>query len=192
MNSYYFHKVSELKQIMDCITSEDIQAYCNAIASTNKLGKKIFICGNGGSGATANLVASSLSTLPSSTEKYYQAISLSSNMTLINSISSCYGYEEIFSRQVLSLGAPGDLIIAISGSGNSENIIRAVLESKTLGMNTFGLTGMGGGLLASIADKSLIVQSNDMEQIENAHVLINHFARTQLFNSNSNNVEVTI
>lgn len=169
-------KALELSGIIRSVNSEELSLF--SIRMMDSISRKgcIFVCGNGGSGATANLVASDLM------DRGIRSISLNANMTVINRISAEFGYDKVFSKQICHLGCRGDLLLALSGSGNSLNILEAVMKSKEMGIETLGLTGMEGGRLVHIADNSLVVHSNDMEQIENAHSILAHAVLTEIHN----------
>src|SRR5690625_510431 len=160
---------SEIENIIYSVKLDDIISLTNLISSKILLNKSVFFCGNGGSGATANLFAFKLIQIEKVRAKAY---SLNNNIASITGSSDKFNYAQSFNQQLESLGREGDLLIAISGSGNSPNIINVVKAAKQLGINTFGLTGMGGGELAELVDQSIIVESYSMQQIENLHSVI--------------------
>ena len=102
------------------------------------------------------------------------AIALSTNTSLITAHSNDYGFDSIFSRQVEALGKPGDVLVGISTSGNSENILRAVRTAKSMKILTVALTGMGGGQISGLVDYSLVVPSGNTQRIQEAHITIGH------------------
>jgi D-sedoheptulose 7-phosphate isomerase len=104
----------------------------------------------------------------------FQALSLTDNMSVITAYANDDGYENIFSEPLRTFGQPGDVVIAISGSGNSPNVLKGVQAACALGMTTIGLTGMGGGRLKDLVDVCLIVPSARIEQVEDVHLIIDH------------------
>lgn len=171
--SLKFYK-KEIKKVMDVIDVAKLESIARLIVSTAEQDGMIYVCGNGGSGATANLFADSLQDVPiaSSNHRRLRAVSLNWNMAKITSISNARGYAHCFSQQIRSLGRKQDLLIVISGSGNSPNIIEAVCEAQRHEMIVAGLTGMNGGKLVMLVEDLIVVDSMDMEQIENAHSII--------------------
>lgn len=103
-----------------------------------------------------------------------KVISLSDNMPMLSAYANDEGYDQVFSQSIFSLGEPGDLAIAISGSGNSPNVLNAVLAAREIGMKTAGLTGFEGGKLKDLVDICVVVPSNRMEMIEDLHMIIDH------------------
>lgn len=142
----------------------------------NKLLEKIrearfvFICGNGGSSATAEHFTNDLFS------KGIKAICLNSNTSIMTMIANDFGYEYVFSRQINLYGTTEDLLIVISGSGNSKNILNALEFSG----DTFALLGMGGGMAAKVADNSIIIDSDDYGIVEDEHLKIIHIIKKLL------------
>jgi D-sedoheptulose 7-phosphate isomerase len=137
-------------------------------------GNKIMFCGNGGSAADAQHLAAELSG-----RFYYDrlplaAISLTVNTSFLTAVANDYSFDEVFSRMVDSIGNEGDVLIGISTSGNSENIIRAFRAAHKKGIITVGLTGDSGGKLAEISDFIVRVPSSDTPRIQESHIMIGH------------------
>ena len=103
-----------------------------------------------------------------------RVISLNDNIPTMMAYANDEGYENVFSEPLISLAEEGDIAIAISGSGNSPNVLKGVQTANQLGLKTIGLTGFEGGKLVGLVDKCLIVPSNSMEQIEDVHMIIDH------------------
>lgn len=138
-------------------------------------GKHVLLCGNGGSASTASHFACDLQKgLGSLTGRKFRALALTDVMPIITAWANDTDYANIFAEQVMTWADPGDILIAISGSGNSPNILKAVETAKACGMTTVGLSGMGGGKLGKMVDKSLIVPTDNMQQIEDVHVVLAH------------------
>lgn len=138
-------------------------------------GQQVFLAGNGGSAATASHMANDLMKGVAQTgKKGFRAIALTDNVALLTAIANDESYEAIFSSQLRELAMPEDLLIVISGSGNSPNIVHVVKSAKKMGVKTLGFLGMGGGKTAKLADLSVIVPSNDYGPIESVHMVFDH------------------
>lgn len=134
----------------------------------------IIWCGNGGSAADSQHLAAELVGRFKIERTPIRSIALNSDTSIITSLANDYGYNNIFSRQVLAIGRPNDLLVAISTSGNSENVNSAVITAKSSGLKTVALTGKNGGRLVKLADSSIVVPSDDTARIQEAHILIGH------------------
>jgi D-sedoheptulose 7-phosphate isomerase len=154
-----------LPQLLDVI-----KLIAHAFESENKL----FFFGNGGSAADAQHLAAEFVNRYVMDRPPLPAIALTTDTSLLTSISNDFSFDEIFSKQLRALGKEGDIAIAISTSGNSSNVIKAVEVAKEMRMKTVALTGNDGGVLAKIVDISLIVSSNSTPRIQEAHILIGH------------------
>ena len=143
--------------------------------------KKIYIMGNGGSSSTASHFTSDLlKTSILKNKKRFKAFSLSDNMPVISAWSNDSSYEHIFQEQLENFLDKGDVVIAISGSGNSKNILNAIEHAKKFGALTISLTGKDGGKLAKISQINLNIEEEDMLSIETGHLLICHLLTTML------------
>jgi D-sedoheptulose 7-phosphate isomerase len=143
-------------------------------AQTLQKGGKILFCGNGGSASDSQHLAAELTGRFVKDRKPLGAIALSTDTSALTSIANDYAFEEVFARQVVALGRPGDLLVGISTSGNSKNIIRAFEEARALGMRTVGLLGRDGGQLRALCDQAIVVPSDVTARIQEAHILIGH------------------
>jgi phosphoheptose isomerase len=137
-------------------------------------GNKLLVCGNGGSAADAADFCTEFACRFVDRRRAYPAIDLAQGGSLITAIGNDYGFEEIFARQVLALGNAGDVLIAISTSGKSKNIRRAIEEARTGKLKTIALLGRDGGSTAGVADVDLIVKSDSTARIQEAHKFILH------------------
>lgn len=145
-------------------------------------GKQVLICGNGGSAATASHLACDLQKgVGCLSDRKFRVIAITDGIPLITAWANDTDYSNVFAEQVATWANPGDVLIAISGSGNSPNVLRAVETANTLGVTTIGLTGMGGGKLSGMSSKSLVVDSNNMQHIEDVHVVLAHLIFTCLY-----------
>ena len=137
-------------------------------------GKKILACGNGGSAADAGDFCTELACRFVEDRRPYPAINLSQGGSLLTATGNDYGFEEIFARQVRAFGISGDVLIAISTSGKSKNIQRAIEEARDRKLKTIALLGRDGGSVAGIADVDLIVKGDSTARIQEAHKFILH------------------
>jgi len=137
-------------------------------------GGQIYICGNGGSAAEAQHFAAELTGRFEKDRRGFPAVSLTTDTSALTSIGNDYGFEQIFVRQLQAIAIPGELLIAISTSGNSENIIKAVEYAIEQNIQTIGLLGRDGGKLASMVDVSLNIEVDNTARIQEAHILILH------------------
>lgn len=137
-------------------------------------GGKILFCGNGGSAADSQHLAAELTGRFIEDRRPLAAIALSTDSSALTCIANDYSFDEIFARQVVGLGRAGDLLIGISTSGNSHNVIRAVEEATKIGMQTIGLLGRDGGHLLNLCTHSILVPSQVTARIQECHILIGH------------------
>jgi D-sedoheptulose 7-phosphate isomerase len=156
--------------------SEKIIEISEILADCIKNGGKILLCGNGGSAADAQHFAGELVVRLSSdyTRSALPAITLSSNDYVLTACANDFGFEQVFSRQIEALGKPEDVLLCISTSGNSPNLIEAVKKAKEKKMKTIGLLGKDGGEMAKSADFSLVVPSQRTQRIQEVHITICH------------------
>ena len=137
-------------------------------------GHKIMFCGNGGSAADAQHLAAELSGRFYIDRKPLAAEALTVNTSFLTAVSNDYSFEEVFARLVEGSGHAGDVLVGLSTSGNSENVIRAFQAAHSKGIITVGLTGESGGRLADISDFIIRVPSTDTPRIQESHILIGH------------------
>lgn len=181
------HIMAYLKGVsmaLESVASGEIARIVNLLLEAGLNGRTIFICGNGGSAATASHMACDLGKgartagFPS-----FRAIALTDSMAQLTAWANDNGYEHCFSGQLEGLGRPGDLLIAISGSGNSPNVLRAVEMAHRLQMTTIGLAGFKGGQLKNLTDYCLVVPAANIEQVEDVHMILEHTICTTLRSS---------
>ena len=151
------------------------------IETARARGKRIFTFGNGGSAATASHFASDLSKGAISPGKpRIKAFALTDNVPLLSAWANDTAYENIFAEQLENLVDTGDIAIGISGSGNSQNVLNGVRVAKAKGASTIGFIGFDGGKLKSLVDLAVVVPSDNMEQVEDIHLLLAHIITTCL------------
>lgn len=147
---------------------------------------KILFCGNGGSAADAQHLAAELSGRFYHDREPLFAEALHVNTSYLTAVANDYSYDEIYSRMIKAKGRKGDVLVGISTSGNSKNVVLALEEAKKKGMITIGLTGQGGGKMKELCDVLLNVPSNDTPRIQECHILLGHIicqlTEEQLFN----------
>lgn len=144
------------------------------ISDALKKGNKILICGNGGSAADSQHFAAELSGRYKKERKALAGIALTTDTSALTAIGNDYGFEFIFSRQVEALGREGDVLVGISTSGKSPNVLEAFKKARELKIRTIGLSGKGGGKMNELGDFNLVVPSDDTARIQEIHILIIH------------------
>ena len=164
-----------LKRTFFTEEAEHIVAQAADMAERLKRGCRILVCGNGGSAADAQHFAAELSGRYVKERRALAGIALSVDTSALTAIGNDYGFDHVFSRQVEALGRPGDLLVGISTSGNSPNVIRAVTVARDLGLRTLALLGRDGGKLKDLADDALVVPSTVTARIQEIHLMTYHF-----------------
>ncbi len=152
----------------------NITECADLIFETFRAGKKVLLCGNGGSAADAQHIAAELVGRYESERIGLPAIALTTDTSALTALANDYSFERIFARQVEALAVDGDLLIAISTSGNSPNVIAAVMTARSRGCQVLGMTGANGKKLASLCDACLIIPSERTARIQEAHITIAH------------------
>jgi len=153
---------------------ENIEGVCDAVVSALKSGNKVLTAGNGGSAAEALHMSEELVGRFRGDRVSLPSVSLVADCTALTCIGNDYGFDAIFSRQIEGLGLEGDLLVVFSTSGNSANLIEAVVAAKKQGVITVALLGKGGGRLAGAADFEIIVDGDITEHIQEAHQVLLH------------------
>ena len=153
---------------------ENIAKVSQLVVDTLKNGNKVLLCGNGGSAADAQHIAAELTGRYKKERKGLPGIALTTDTSALTAIGNDYGYDRVFDRQVEALANKGDLIIGISTSGNSANVVNALNVAHELGCITIGLSGRDGGTMNQVCDINLVVPSNNTPRIQEMHILIGH------------------
>ncbi len=168
----YFSTVQEL---LNKVPFAAVDQVVEALISANQAGQTIFICGNGGSASTATHFGCDLAKRPIvAGQPRYRVIPLTDNNALMTAISNDISYDVVFSEQLIPLVRKGDILIGISGSGNSKNVIKAVEVAKAAGAITIGFSGYDGGKLAPAVDISVHIPSFTMAMVEDVHLMLEH------------------
>jgi D-sedoheptulose 7-phosphate isomerase len=144
------------------------------ITEAMRAGRRLLLVGNGGSAADAQHIAAEFVGRYLKERRALPALALSVNTSTVTAIGNDYGFENIFARQVEAFARPGDVLMAISTSGNSRNVVRAVLQASDMQVTTIAMTGANGGMLRSTAVLCLCVPSADTPRIQEAHILTGH------------------
>jgi len=163
------------------IKREAAESMSSAIAEAARVaaaalgdGKKLLLCGNGGSAADAQHIAAELVGRFEVERSGLRAIALTTDTSILTAVGNDYGFEEVFARQLLALADEGDVLVVISTSGNSQNIVRVAESAQKLGIKTIGLLGNDGGRVAGLVDVALIVPSANVARIQETHITIGH------------------
>jgi len=151
-----------------------LESISQAMIATLSAGKKILWCGNGGSAADSQHLAAELVGRFQRNRQALASIALTTDTSILTSIGNDFGFEHVFSRQVQAIGAQGDLLVGMTTSGNSPNVILAFEAARKLGITTVAFTGQGGGKLAPLADHLFAVPSRVTARIQEAHTLAGH------------------
>ena len=167
---------AETKRITADSCAQAIVIAARVIVESLRGGGKVLICGNGGSAADSQHFAGEFINvlLKSRPRPAMAAIALTTDTSVLTAIGNDFGFSSIFERQIAALGKPGDVVIGISTSGDSENVIRAVQHASREKLRTIVLTGDGGGELKSLADVSICVPTKDVQHIQESHLAIEH------------------
>jgi len=180
----YINKEIEVLKALDV---SSINAVMTAIVDAYNKDSNIYIFGNGGSAATASHFQNDFNKgLSENLEKKFNFVCLNDNIATVMAIANDLGYENIFEYQLKGKLKQNDLVIAISGSGNSENVIKAIEYAKQQNVKTIGITGYDGGKLAKMVDISFNVPVNDMQIAEDVHMILDHLMMSVLMNRINN------
>lgn len=153
---------------------DDIESAGQVICDSLGAGNKVLICGNGGSAADAQHIAAELVGRYEQQRRAYPAIALTTDTSALTAVSNDFGYEEVFARQVKALAQPGDVLIAITTSGKSPNVLRAAEKAQAQGCKVIGLTGASAEPLASYCFINVSVPSERTARVQECHILIGH------------------
>lgn len=171
-----------LSKVLKGIDAKDIGRFVATLLDARERGATVFFIGNGGSAATASHFANDLSIGTNSYEKPFRVISLTDNQAIITAIGNDFGYQDIFSRQLQVLGKSGDVVVAISASGNSPNLLSAFEYAKSAGIKTVAITAFDGGKMKPMADEGIHVPTAPKEYgpAEDAHMVLDHLVGAYL------------
>lgn len=179
IQEYYNREIAVIQRL----NLDDISEAMDAIYETYKKGGTIYVCGNGGSAATASHMQNDFNKgISEYVENKFNFYCLNDNVPTMMAIANDIGYEEVFVFQIRNKIKPEDLFIGISGSGNSKNVLNAARYAKEQGAKVVGITGYSGGELKKIADYSMHVDENDMQIAEDIHMTFDHMMMKVFYN----------
>ncbi len=174
--------MTRLHEELDRVSRDEIKLLADLIYEAWERERFVFIFGNGGSGTTASHMCEDLGKstlreldLKDESKKRLKVLSLTDNLGWIMAVGNDVGYDQIFVQQLMNFGSADDLVIAISGSGNSPNVLAAVDWANRHGLKSFGMTGYGGGKLKQLQQSGLHVPLNDMGMVESIHLCVFHW-----------------
>ncbi|MFT3673429.1 SIS domain-containing protein [Aestuariivirga sp.] len=172
ISKYINQSISALRAVEDL--ELDIKAAATACIAALRAGRKVIFCGNGGSAADAQHLAAELMGRFLIDRRPLAALSLTVDTSALTAIGNDYGFENVFARQLRGIGAPGDILIGLSTSGNSRNVVSALIAAKEMEIQTVALTGAHGGEMAKRADFVIAVPHTQTNHIQEAHITIGH------------------
>jgi len=165
---------ARIKEMIRDRYSETILKTVDLMISCYKNGGKLLICGNGGSAADSQHFAAEMVGRLVKDRDPLPAIALTTDTSILTAIGNDYSYDVVFRKQVEALGKPGDILVCMSTSGNSENVVQAILAAKEKNIQTVALLGKSGGKIAAMADYAIVVPSNVSQRIQEGHITIIH------------------
>ena len=176
--------IKKLKEVLDELPLEDIERVADVLLEAYEKGRYVYIMGNGGSAATASHMVCDLAKGTiwpvSYGEKRFRVIGMSDNTPLMTAWTNDIDYSQVFREQLLNLVGEGDVVIGISSSGSSDNIIKALEYANSCSASTIGLSGCGGSKLKEVAKECIVVNSHSAERIEDVHLIIAHIIKLYL------------
>ena len=171
--------ISMLGDTLNGLPKEEISELICTLEDAAKTGKNVFLFGNGGSAATASHLACDFQKgLGRELGRSLKAVSLNDCIPLMLAWANDADYSVIFEEQIKSLASEGDIAIGISGSGNSPNVLKGIEAANAKGLTTYGISGFGGGKLAGLAKKPIVIPSDNMQVVEDIHLIIGHIIYT--------------
>ena len=177
--------IQGLKRVLDTLSLDDLNAIVECLHAAYVRGSQVFIIGNGGSASTASHMACDLGKTvlrkaPDPYAKRFRVVALTDNVALLTAWANDTSYDTVFAEQLWNIASPGDVLIAISASGNSPNIAKAVNAARELGMTSIALLGFDGGVVKKVADMTMVVDSSNYGYVEDAHLVLNHLITSHL------------
>ena len=173
--------LDDLRESLEKVPPEAIEQLVERLYDAYRSGRQVLVVGNGGSASTASHMMNDLTkgvfskAPPDVSPNRFRVLSLTDNMSVITAWANDTSYDLIFAEQIKVFAEPGDLLIVISASGNSPNVVAALEEAKRLGLETIGLLGFGGGKCEDLVDLPVVIASYDYGVVEDAHMILNHF-----------------
>lgn len=167
--------LDRLLKTLDGMPVDDIARLSEMLYRAYSDGKQVFVLGNGGSASTASHIAADLgkNTIGPNMRRF-RIMSLNDNIPLLTALSNDLGYDNVFAEQLQNLIQPGDVLIVVSGSGNSPNVLKAMEYAQGRSAQVAALLGFGGGKAAELSDLNVVIDSDDYGVVEDAHLIVNH------------------
>ncbi len=168
--------LNDVAHVLSAVPRQTLQAIADRLWRVYQEDRQVFTCGNGGSASAASHFVTDLAKgidFPQNARRF-RALSLCDNLSMMSAYANDMGYENVFCEPLCNLVEPGDVLIAVSGSGRSANVLRAMERAKERGASVIALTGRDGGGMPALADICLIAPSQGMQQIEDAHLVVLH------------------
>jgi len=169
--------IADSAQVKACFAERaapDVAQAARLVAECLERGGKVLLCGNGGSAADAQHIAGELVGRFKLERPAFHAVALTTDTSILTAVANDYGFDEVFARQVEGLGAPGDVLLGYSTSGNSANVLQAIAKAKAIGMHVVGLTGSGGGAMAQRCDVCIKAPCDDTPTVQECHAAAGH------------------
>jgi D-sedoheptulose 7-phosphate isomerase len=160
--------------LADETISDTLVSIAKLTAEAMQSGHKLLVAGNGGSAADAQHLVAEFVVRLTVNRPALRAIALTTDTSILTAAGNDYGFDHIFSRQLEALAQPGDVFLAISTSGNSKNILKAITQAKMIGIPTIGLSGAGGGLMRPLCDYNIVIPSDITQNIQESHLALEH------------------
>lgn len=174
--------LTHVQTVLRRMNTAEIGRFIATLLDARQRGATVFFIGNGGSAATASHFANDLAIGTKDYERPFRVVSLTDNIAVITAIANDYGYDDVFARQLRVLGRSGDVLIAISASGNSPNLLKAFEYARSAGVKTVAITAFDGGELKQLADEGVHVPTEPKEYgpAEDAHMILDHLVASYL------------
>ncbi len=174
MNLIRFY-LDDLTRLVESLPGDTLEGWYRELRSAYEEGRQVFLLGNGGSASTCSHIVNDLQKcIYLASGRTFKVMSLTDNMALVMAWANDTSYERIFAEQLRPWVEPGDLVFCVSGSGNSPNVLAAAELAREAGARVLGLTGYQGGRLAPLCDESIVVPSDNMQRIEDCHMVVLH------------------
>ncbi len=170
----HLRELTELAEKVADLLGPDVEALALEVSEVLSMGGKLFFCGNGGSAADAQHLAAEYVVRFQKERRPMSALALTTDTSILTAAANDFGFETLFSRQLEALGARGDLLFLHSTSGESENLIRAVESAKPMGIQTVAFLAKGGGRLASLADRAIVIPTRSTARAQEMHLTLGH------------------
>jgi len=171
--------LAETRAALDGLSVQEIRAFIEALEQAYRDGRQVLIIGNGGSAASATHLAVDLSKTVlgrpvNRGAKRFRALALTTDVSVLTAWANDFSFDDVFAEQIEALGQPGDLLVVITGSGNSPNVVAGAVTAKRLGMRAIGLLGFDGGRVKDLLETHILVRSDDYGHVEDMHMVLVH------------------